>query len=213
MDTRVKIETPRSLVDRAIEWGRASVMGYRSGEKEASRQFARPGIAESLDAQAMGRLGEIAFCLWAGVDPNEVLDWGKRPDRGYDMLLGKARIDVKTSGTDCLIWPVTKNNFLDSAPIDIFVLAGAEERPLIYLLGWVSKRFFVRRHLSADEAHRFDTGTKYLPADHLHRMGVFPGRSDDPREHYCWCGEWGSRGKHETWLCEMHTAYLPVEQR
>ena len=96
--------------------------------------------------QAMGKLGEVAFCLWANLDPDRALDWSPRLDRGYDVQLNRARIDVKTTGTDCLIWPVTKNHFLNTAPIDIFVLVEAAERPIVYLSGWINKARFIRDH-------------------------------------------------------------------
>jgi hypothetical protein len=195
MDTKVRIDAPRELVDRCIEWGRASKRGYREGKKEASRKYARPGIAESLDAQSMGKLGEVAFCLWANLDPLRELDWSPRLDPGFDLILNRARIDIKASNTDCLIWPVTKNRRLDTAPVDIFVLAEARQRPTIYLSGWITKKRFVAQHRQADEAHAFDTGTKFIHCSQLHRMAVFPGRVGNdqakPFEHYCWCGEWG----------------------
>ena len=158
------------LVARCKAWGTRSSDDYVALKKENSRQYARPGIAENPDAQIMGRMGECAFCLWLEIDPLTALDWTPQCDSGFDVLWKGKRIDVKTNGgfPPLLMWPVTKNHFLQTSPADIFVLVGGGDRPLMTIEGWIGRGHFIRLcHVAPTPKQRLDPGTKYMPAKEL----------------------------------------------
>lgn len=168
---QVKVEVPRQWITWSLWWGRQSVEGYNKREKESSRALARPGIDTDLRYQAMGKVGECAFCLHFGLPPRK-LDWGPKLDGGWDCVYCGQKIDVKASTTKKLIWPVTKNHFLSQTKADVFfgVWAGNwyyEDDPVVTLLGWVPAYRFIREHKIAPPPANFDPGTKYMEARDL----------------------------------------------
>jgi hypothetical protein len=173
-ETRPVIDLPWEWLERCFHWGKQSVGGYERKEKEGSRQYARPGIAESVDYQSLGKMGEVAFCLWAGIDP-ERLDWGPKTDNGVDIEHLGHKVDVKASRTMCLIWPVTKMHFLDRSPADRFVAVNGRERPRMVILGWMPRDRFIKHHKVAPPPDHWDAGTPYMDAVDLLPMTQFDG--------------------------------------
>lgn len=161
-----------------MQWGERSVEGYANKEKEASRPYARPGIDKDVRLQAMSRIGECAVCIYLNHNPED-LDWGPKLDRGWDIVdLGK-KLDVKTSAKRLLIWPVTKNNFLDPPKADIFVSVNGrdwlfENRSFVLLLGWVTTQRFIREHKVAPPPADLDKGTKYMEPAQLDQLDINP---------------------------------------
>jgi hypothetical protein len=166
------VRVPHKWMVRSLAWAERSVRGYANCEKESSRAYARPGIDRSVDAQLLGKAGECAFCLFTGIDP-ERLDWGARCDNGWDVVEFNRRIDVKASGTEHLIWPVTKNSFLMSTPAELFTAVRRPnklERDLYEMAGWVTVTHFRTNHHIAPPPEGFDRGTKHLANDELWEM-------------------------------------------
>lgn len=204
-----------------MAWAQRSVKGYADKEKEASRAYARPGIDTNPRYQALGRIGECAFCLYVHLSP-KVLDWGPDCDPGWDVKFREKVFDVKTSTTTKLIWPVTKNHFLEPPKADIFVAAHGrdwfyDDKPAVILLGWIPTLVFIREHKIAPPPDHFDPGTKYMDAEMLRDMrrlrAGFVGYDEHGLfRHYCHCGEEGSTGhgvflrkdQLGTWFCKAH---------
>lgn len=194
-----------------MAWARRSVEGYGRGDKEASRAYARPGVDSNVKLQAMGRMGECAFCLFIGQSPR-VLDWGPLCDAGWDVVHLNRKIDVKTSATSKLIWPVTKNHFLGECRTDIFVAVNGaawlfQDMPTYTLLGWTGLSRFISEHRVAPPPDHFDPETKYMDVKQLFAMErLLPFGS------YCHCGAPGLHvmcdgfvptGR-KLWFCQDH---------
>jgi hypothetical protein len=154
-------------MEKSREWAERSVAGYAAGHKEASRAYARPGIDKSVDKQLLGKAGEVAHCLYFNIDPN-ILDWGPRCDPGWDVVQMRMKIDIKSTDTAYLMWPVPKNVFVPTA--DIFSLAcrldgrgGARYE----MSGWFSRKAFLMRRKIAPPPEWMDPNTKHVHKDHL----------------------------------------------
>lgn len=199
-------------------------VGFRLQKRpeKSSRQYARPGIDKSVDAQLLGRAGECAFCCFLNLDPATSLDWSANLDSGWDMVVRGRRIDVKSSGTEYLMWPVTKNGFLQQCEAHLFVLVSRLEEDLFEIGGWITVANFIANHHTARPPAFMDEGTKYLHKSELmdfseatragHPNG-FVGYADDGTfVHFCHCGKAASFGsnvalrqdKLGTWLCGEH---------
>jgi hypothetical protein len=178
---KLQIKVDPALMARSLEFAQRSVLGYERGEKEASRAHARPGIDKSVDEQMKGKAGECAFCQFVGVSPLTELDWTPKTDLGWDLIWRTRKIDVKTTDTSALIWPVTKG-WLEECKANVFVLVRRIAKPrrdeladnialqrydTFEISGWITVKDFIAQHRVADEQHRFDTGTKYMPAETL----------------------------------------------
>jgi hypothetical protein len=159
MDTRPLVKLPGDLFARCIDWGARSVLGYERGEKESSRQYARPGIDKSISKQALGKLAECAFCIYYNLDP-DLLDWSPRLDRGWDCELFRVRVDVKGSDTEYLIWPVTKDWVPDN--FNLFAQVQRLEENLFAIGGWCLRRNFFKRCHVAPPPDWLDPWTKHL---------------------------------------------------
>jgi hypothetical protein len=165
-----QVIVPPKWMDRSLRWAERSVLGYERGEKERSRACARPGIDKSVDHQLLGKAGECAFCGFMGLDP-ELLNWGPKCDDGWDIEYCKQLIDVKASGTECLIWPITKD-WLESARATVFASMHRPDRkrPDLYEVGgWCTKSHFIKHHHVAPPPN-FDPGTKHMHRDELWPM-------------------------------------------
>lgn len=168
------IKLSQELEAACVAWGARSCGGYTRGEKNGSLIYARPGIAQSVPHQAMGKMGECAFCLWVGLDPRKDVDWSPKLDPGWDFILNGAKVDVKASATRKLMWPVTKNAFLPAAPFHFLVLVEVRNPPVCMISGFASKPEFIARHKIADGSTNLDAGTKYLDRQDLRRIDNFP---------------------------------------
>lgn len=215
------IELSTELCVRCTEFGFALHRFYASRPQEGQ---IIGGKYITAYQRAAAKTGECIGAIFFELDPLKVVDFSiGQNDDGSDFTVGRTRVDIKTNHFRgpgrWLRWPLSKNYRYDHKQFDAFVLvyssvswindviSHAAGEPI----GWIGKRSFKRQRLFADEAHRLDTGTSYLPEEKLHAMDVFPGRSSDPREHYCWCGEPGFLGYRDSdqfVCCEQHMPQL-----
>lgn len=221
------IELPLELAQKCDDFAQRLVAHYAQGGSPQSRAFSSHGAESNPLLLCEAKVGECVFALHMEQDPHSRLNWaGDRPDSDYDIAIGRTLVDVKQTGLygSFLIWPINKNRIFDSKDFHVLALTktsvvrDADGKIVVargYVEGWSGKQWFrLRRKIAPDgpAGKKLDVGTRYLPVDFLHRMAVFPGHSTDEREHYCWCGEWGSRGKHVSlregkpgdWSCEPH---------
>lgn len=197
--------TPR-VFERCEEWGSGLAGHYADGGSPQSRALSSHGAESNPELLRDAKVAECCLAMHFGFDPEKVIDWTVyRPDRGWDLLVDLTKVDAKQVGVNdrFLIWPVRKKNIFDSKDFHVLVAVRTKGR-WGQCCGWIGKKQFRRRWQIADEVHLLTEGTPYIELDGLHRMGIFPGHSDDPREHYCWCGEWGSRGTPSGWFCARH---------
>jgi hypothetical protein len=166
------IKLPRKWMERSLAFGEQSVDGYDKREKEASRIYARPGIDKSVPHQFFGKGGECAYCLHFGLDPERKLDWSKRLDPGWDVEQLGVLVDVKSTRTQFLMWPITKNEWLHQCRADVFVMVRYLGGDLFEIGGWITKPDFIRRHhvATADDGKRLDPGTKHLHVSELSKI-------------------------------------------
>jgi hypothetical protein len=162
------VRVPPDLAERCQEWAHRSVAGYANGDKENSRQYARPGVDRDPDMQFRGKAGECAYALFFGLDPYSAIDWSPRLDHGWDIRHLGLLIDVKASDTPKLMWPRTKRHFLGQTPADIFAFAHRIERSGTFeLSGWISVRDFIARHHVAPPPEWLDPTTQFMNKDEL----------------------------------------------
>jgi hypothetical protein len=164
---------------RCEDFARTVVEGYRLGRKEFSRRMTLPGkpaIWGNAQVQFVGRLGEVAWCKYLGLDPDKALDWGRWCDHGADFTIGPHIVDVKSTdhayGTK-LIWPVQKNHIFDSNPFNCLALARIEENDDVRLMGVISKDRFAKECITSDGNDRLVKGTRYVPARRLRKAWQF----------------------------------------
>jgi len=229
-----QIKLQRQWMVRSFAFAERCVAGYERGDKDVSRQYERPGIATNLDAQTLGKAAECAFCIDNHLDPQTALTWDENLDPGWDVVIRERKIDVKGTDTEMLMWPVTKNDFLDQCPADLFVLVRRLVRPrsktmddilacdTFEISGWVTVKEFIKNHHVADASSWMDENTKHLHMNELRfftdatRAGYPNGFVGYGREghllHYCWCGRDAGHGfgvrllKDELgrWFCDDH---------
>lgn len=158
------------------KFGERVIAGYAAGRKATSAALAVPGkprIDGDAYVQAVGRAGEIAVALYLGLDPFQCLDWSDDLDDGADLVVGRWRVDVKTSprpDARLLIWPVSKR--LDRARSDVFVAARVKSwisdgNKLIELLGWFPRSQFQRHAQVARDGSSLAAGTMSIAAADL----------------------------------------------
>lgn len=158
---------------RSEDFARDVVEGYRLGRKDFSRRLTVPGkpaIWGNAGVQYTGRLGEIAWCLYLGLDPEHALDWSQWCDHGADFTVGPYAIDVKTTNHQHgsrLIWPVSKNDYWNQKQFNGLALARVEQDDDVRLLGAVSKARFARECVTSDGGDRLVAGTRFMHKDRL----------------------------------------------
>jgi hypothetical protein len=187
MDLRPIVSLPKHWERRCNEHGERIVAGYAAGQNARSKACAVPGrepIHDKPEEQARGRMYECAFCLWAGLDPAVFLNWTDYADSGFDLIAGRTkqyRYDIKGSWSPtstALIWPLSKNHFLNELRADLFVFVrrARERRENDELafehVGWISVENFREFHSIADAERRprFEPGTKYIDQSWLGPM-------------------------------------------
>lgn len=153
---------------RAENFARDVVEGYRAGRKDFSRRLTvpgRPAIWGNAGVQYCGRLGEIAWCLYLGEDPDTALSWDEWCDHGADFTIGDFAIDVKATNHEYgnkLIWPVSKNDLWNAKAFNALAMARVEKGDDVRLLGAVSKRRFAEECSVSDGSDRLVKGTRYM---------------------------------------------------
>lgn len=176
----IEIHVPNRLLGQSRDYGEQVVRDYQAGNYSRSRDVGVPEyrIDGNVNAQTVGRICEVAGCLALGLDP-DVLNWSRRPDRGYDFQYRGRFIDVK--GTDHpkarrLIWPVSKRHLYADAPFHLLMLVkmlpfGDPFYGLAWAEGWITKnRFFDIKTEAIREEHRMSDGTWFVDKSRLEDM-------------------------------------------
>lgn len=170
----MRVELTKTDLERCAAFGRMVVEGYATGKKDKSKALSVPGkptIHDNPEAQANGRLAELAFVRAAGF-PDDYLNWSDKCDRSYDIKLHNLTIDIKSSTNPRakrLMWPVSKNHFIqDSADILVFVkLQTKDSTATAELAGWIGHHTFLAKAKTSDGTYNILEGTKYMDADEL----------------------------------------------
>lgn len=179
----VNIFVGHALLDKSMEFARGVVASYLAGKKESSRNLGikqKVPIYSDVQTQYVGRVGEVATCLYLELDPIKTLDWNaNRLDPGYDITLKNHHtIDVKSTAhpnATRLIWPLTKMRKLPFAA-DIFVFAkvlkkdGDKMGQIVQLVGCVAKQRFIDQKIVARAMPGLVDGTPYMPETSLDAM-------------------------------------------
>jgi hypothetical protein len=178
------IRLPNDLDNRCFVFGLRLHDHYGNGGSPNSRAVSSHGMESNSEGLADGQRGECVFALEMGLDPMTALDWrADCPDGGWDVIVGGAKIDVKTTvGGRLLIYPYRKweAGVFESSPANYFVLVRivhcADGGTEGCALGWCSKDFFRRKHRMADGTtpKGITAGTPYLDMDELAGMDIFP---------------------------------------
>jgi hypothetical protein len=150
------------LIAHSRRFGAAVVASYEAGDNPASRDVSSHGAESNAELQAHGRMAEIAFCLYAGLDPLTALNWRLRCDPGFDVVAFGVRWDIKaTRRGHYLIWPINKRHIFASKRFDTLALVRGEA-PRFTLAGFTNKPFFAGEHQVATLGHCLDPGTWYM---------------------------------------------------
>lgn len=219
----VWFELDPDLAERCWRFGLALARKYE--ETPAATALSMLGIERDPRKLAESKVGECVSALHFGLDPSAVILWSVAgPDGGDDMLAGRTLLDTKNTRPryEYLFWPIAKRHIFWDKNFHVLVLTKArlvladDDSVAVaagHCVGWLGKKEFWARHRTAPDGlrpgceHHLLPGTWYVHQDRIHRMGTFPGRPcDDPRETYCWCGEWGSHHGH---LCAEHQQRVP----
>jgi hypothetical protein len=150
-------------IDRCRELGALIVDNYIGGRCNGSRAFSMGGAELDAEVQANARMGEVAFCIWAGFDPDTAMSWTGLPDHGHDVLFRGLLIDVKTIEhfKQYLIWPVTKNSIYLTKRFQVLVLAKADP-PQFEIARWIDKAGFYCERRIADGVPGLIDGTWHM---------------------------------------------------
>jgi hypothetical protein len=180
MDSNL-IRLPRELCDRSYEFAdRSMVAGYEQNEKPASHFYSSHGLDTDVRGQAIARMAECAFCEWAGFDANVALDWGNEPDRGFDVIYGGQRIDIKQTKmtSHFLLWPGNKPL---KKEFDAFVLlkfAVIDAAFPFSIPRYISREDFIRKHRVATGQDPVSKGSLIV---HERELVAVPERTHDQR--------------------------------
>ncbi len=167
------ITLPPELVSKSWEYGKSVVAGYEAGHNANSRAVTCFDAHSNVELQALSRMAECAFCLWANISP-ERLDWSSHCDDGHDVLWGQERIDIKhTKKGSCLIWPIGKNSIFENKKFDRLVLITGNPSHGFEISGWVTKHQFKLNHRVAPAGHRLVHGTWFMDKSELQPMETF----------------------------------------
>lgn len=183
----VKVPIPAHWWEEACRYGEAVTQDYKNRFPKSAHYSIR-GAESNSDLWARSKMAEFAVAKWAGLDPWVVvpIDPQNGPDNGADVRIGNLDVDVKNSGTGCLIWSWKKGlDLLLRHRFHCFIATcvAKQKRPeFCELHGWCGRIEFIGRHKKAGEGHRFDPGTLFLDWIELNPMETFPllhGESDE----------------------------------
>jgi hypothetical protein len=157
------VTLPDALFDKSRRWAQQVVDDYAAGRKARSRAMSCFDAESNVALQAAARMCECAFCVWAGLDPHQALDWGRHCDGGFDVSWRGRKWDVKATKMTgrFLIWPVAKNHIYEAKRFDALVLV-KHDVPLFQIAGWVSKEHFRAHHSVAAAGHKLFAGTRHM---------------------------------------------------
>lgn len=174
MGSRREVILPDDLVSLCEEHGRKIVEGYASGRNAASRAVSSHGAENDPILQAKGKMAEVAFCLWAGLDPIQNLNWSENVDKGFDVHFHNYKLDIKwiRSGYHFLIWPVNKRRFYLDTRFGALVLVRGDG-PSFCIHKWITKAgFFCEKQIAPDPMQKGITpGTWFMEDKNLWDIG------------------------------------------
>lgn len=163
MVSKREVTLPDSFIALCEQHGQRIVDGYSAGRNLGSRAVSSRGAEANPQLQAVAKMGEVAFCLWAGLDPVTSLDWSDYSDSGFDVLFHGAKVDVKhiAANRHFLIWPVNKRHFFIDSRANIFVLVRGNA-PNFCVYKWITKTgFFCEKEVASDQT-MLDPGTWFM---------------------------------------------------
>ena len=165
------IALPPEIIARCWKYGEQVVTDYASGWNANSRAVTCFDAHANVELQALARMAECAFCLWAE-QSLEKLKWDRWCDDGADIIIPEAgRIDVKhTRFGRYLIWPIAKNQIFASKRFDVLVLVVGTPFDDFRIVGWITKADFAQKHKVAKEGEKLFPGTWYLDRSELQPM-------------------------------------------
>lgn len=169
MDLKPEVILPLEWIVRCKEYGEEIVAGYAAGRNAASRAVSSHGAEADADLQATAKMGEVAFCLAAGMNPEAALNWSGATDQGWDVKFFGIKVDVKTIGMhkELLIWPVNKTSFFWEKKFDVLVLVKAAP-PRFVIQKWITKMaFYAEKTIAGSERRGITPGTWYLAESSL----------------------------------------------
>lgn len=155
---------------RCQRFGQLVIDGYQNGSKSIARSI--NGAENDVGLIAHSRAAEVAFCYWSDLDPLAMLDWGNRPDPGYDVLARGKKVDIKAlrPGYSRLIWPLSKTDMFEEKPFEVLFAVEMDGRRGT-MRRWCTKTEFEAMRQTAGEGHALQPGTWYVPLDRLHTPG------------------------------------------
>lgn len=141
----------REWMDRCIAHGHDAVRAYAEGRNQRSHALSSHGADTNPELWAMSKMGEVAFAIWAGIDPDRGLNWNNRADDGKDLVAFRHRWDVKTieDHKRFLIWPINKRHLFHEKQFDALVHVKAAA-PLFTIAKWINKQAFFNEKLIAN---------------------------------------------------------------
>ena len=177
MDREHQVTLPQCWLDRCQDAGERIVHAYATDPRSAaSKAYAMNGIELDVEAQAFAKMGEVAFCLWAGLDPDAAVNWSALPDNGHDVNFGGVLLDIKTVEhyKKFLIWPVSKNAIYCSKRFHALILV-KRAAPFFSVERWIDKAAFFCEHRVAEGELGLIPGTWFMPEADLWPMESFFG--------------------------------------
>lgn len=163
-------------------FGHKVCLSYAFGKKETSRNMyveGKPKIDQNRDIQTAGRMAEVAVCQLLDLPINN-LNWDDKCDRGYDLITPYgATIDVKCSThprARKLIWPVSKNHFLDKAAKILVFCRVHLSTGTVEIVGWVPRDKFIQEAETAVGVKGLVDGTRFMDQDKLFEPKTIIGR-------------------------------------
>jgi hypothetical protein len=136
------VKLPNKTFTRCPRFGCDVVDDYRKDLNGNSLVVSSHGAEADAFLQAQAKMGECAFCSWAGLS-YDVLNWRNRPEDGFDDVIGAARLDVKPieMNRPFVIWPINKRTVFDRQNFDSLVLVKVYP-PAFLLAGHIAKHAF-----------------------------------------------------------------------
>jgi len=181
------------LVKESMAFARTVCASYQAGRKNHSRGLCvqgKPKIDNNPEIQYVGRVAEVATCIFLGLNPRKTLNWGAACDDGVDLTADGVAIDVKASnhpGATRLIWPVSKKHFMHKAA-DVLIFAKVPGDRLgrlgqgVSLVGWVAKTRFVAEAVTATGLRGIVDGTVFMDQKHLDDMTTLKQYIDETKK-------------------------------
>lgn len=214
------MKLPRVWMLRSLKFGTDARDSYLKEGSKKDQSRSRPGVL-TINRQMLGKSCECVLCLYQGMDPMKALDWRTpKPDVGWDLIIRTAKVDVKGTDTEYLMWNVRKRHELVNCPADRFVLIRRLKRPpkkeennadalmeldQFEVTGWIGvKEFIAKHHVAGPDHPHLEVHTQHMhmseirPFTEANRAGFrngFVGYDEHGLfRHFCRCGTEAGNG-------------------